>query len=78
MQETRGQSLDQEDPLEKEMQLTSVFFPGKSQGQRSLVGYSPWGCKSDMTQQLLASPITTGQDSESERRGVEAMNTWKP
>ena len=26
-----------------------VFFPGKSFGQRSLAGYSPWGCKeSDM------------------------------
>ena len=27
-----------------------VFLPGKSHGQRSLVGYSPWVCKqSDMT-----------------------------
>ena len=24
---------------------TQVFLPGKSHGQRSLVGYSPWGCK---------------------------------
>ena len=23
----------------------SVFLPGKSYGQRSLVGYSPWGCR---------------------------------
>ena len=22
-----------------------VFLPGKFHGQRSLVGYSPWGCK---------------------------------
>ena len=30
-----------------------VFLPGESHGQRSLVGYSPQGCKeSDMTQQL--------------------------
>ena len=30
-----------------------VFSPGKSHGQRSLVGYSPWGHKqSDKTQQL--------------------------
>ena len=30
-----------------------LFLPGKSHGQRSLVGYSPWGCKeSDMTEQL--------------------------
>ena len=24
---------------------TPVFLPGKSHGQRSLVGYSPWGCR---------------------------------
>ena len=30
-----------------------VFFPGELHGQRSLVGYSPWGCKElDMTEQL--------------------------
>ena len=28
-----------------------IFLPGKSQGQRSLEGYSPWGRKeSDMTE----------------------------
>ena len=53
MQETRVQSLGWEDPLEKEWQPTPVFLPGKSHGQRSLVGYSPWGRKeSDMTEQL--------------------------
>ena len=34
-----------EDSLEKEMATRSIFFPGKSHGQRSLVGYSPWGHK---------------------------------
>ena len=29
----------------KKWQPTPVFLPGKSHGQRSLVGYSPWGCK---------------------------------
>ena len=29
-------------PLEKEIATTPVFLPGKSHGQRSLVGYSPW------------------------------------
>ena len=29
----------------EEMEPAPVFFPGKSHGQRSLVGYSPWGCK---------------------------------
>ena len=45
MEETRVQSQDWEDPLEKEMQPTPVFLPGESHGQRSLVGYSPKGCK---------------------------------
>ena len=39
-QETRVQSLGQEDPLEKEWQPTPVLLPGKSHGRRSLVGYS--------------------------------------
>ena len=30
---------------------TPVFLPGESYEQRSLMGYSPWGCKeSDMTE----------------------------
>ena len=33
--------LGGKDPLEKEMEPTPVFLPGKSHGQRSLVGYSP-------------------------------------
>ena len=27
-------------------QPTPVLLPGESHGQKSLVGYSPWGCKS--------------------------------
>ena len=46
MQETQVQSLGQEDPLEKGMGIpTPVFLPEELQGQRSLVGYSPWGHK---------------------------------
>ena len=33
-------------PWRRNWQLTSDFFPGKSHGDRSLVGCSPWGCKS--------------------------------
>ena len=29
----------------RKWQFTPVFLPGKSHGQRSLVGYSPWGHK---------------------------------
>ena len=58
MQETQVPSQGQEDPLEKEMQSTSVFLPGEFHGQWSLVGYSPWGRKeSDMTEQLTLSYV---------------------
>ena len=37
----------------RKWQLTPVFLPVKSHGQRCLVGYSPWGCKElDKTEQL--------------------------
>ena len=40
-------------PWKKEWLPTVVFFPGESHGQRSLVGYSPWGHKeSDTTERL--------------------------
>ena len=37
--------LGQEDPLEEGLAATPVFLPGEFHGQRSLVGYSPWGRK---------------------------------
>ena len=51
MQDTQVQFLGQEDLVEKEMEATVVFLPGKSHGQKSLAGYSPWGCK-ELTQLL--------------------------
>ena len=51
--ETRVPSLGWEDPLRRAWQPTPVFLPGESPGQRSLAGYSPYGCKeSDTTEQL--------------------------
>ena len=32
-------------PWRRKWQPTPEFLPGKSHGQRSLVDYSPWGCK---------------------------------
>ena len=49
MQETRVQSLGWEDPLEKGMQSTPIFWPREFHGQRSLVGYSPWSHKTSDT-----------------------------
>ena len=54
MQETRVRSLGQEDPLEKRKATTLAFLPGKSHGQRSLVGSSPRGHKDSETTEGLA------------------------
>ena len=32
-------------PWSRKWQSTPVFLPGKFHGQRSLMGYNPWGCK---------------------------------
>ena len=55
MQETQIRSLGCEDTWRREWESlrTPIFLPGESHGQRSLVGYSPWGCKeSDMTEKI--------------------------
>ena len=53
MWEIQARSLGQEDPLDKEMAIHSSTIAWKSHGQRSLVGYSPWGRKeSDTTERL--------------------------
>ena len=51
MRETWVWSLGQEDPLEKGMATHSIILAWRIHGQRSLMGYSPWGHKeSDMTE----------------------------
>ena len=51
MHETWIQSLDREDPPGKGMATPFSILALKSHGQRSLVGYSPWGGKeSDTTE----------------------------
>ena len=57
-QEMQVRSLSQEDPLQKKMATTPVFLPGKSHGEKSLVGYGPVGCKaSDTTEQLNTNTV---------------------
>ena len=46
-------------PWRRKWQPTPVFLLGKSHGQRSLVGYSPWSHKeSDLTEQLTLTTET--------------------
>ena len=59
VQETQVRSLGWEEPLERKWLPSPVFMPGESHGQRSLVGYSSWGCKEwDMTEWLTLSLFT--------------------
>ena len=44
----------------RKWQSTPGLLPGKSQGQRSLVGYSPWGRKELNTTEWLHFPFTYG------------------
>ena len=45
MQETRVRSLGREEPLEKGKGTHSSLLAWRIPDRRSLVGYSPWGCK---------------------------------
>ena len=49
MLETWVRSLGWEDPLEEEMATHSSILAGECHGQRSLMGYSPWGQKGSDT-----------------------------
>ena len=53
MQGMQVRSLDQEDPLEKEMAVHSRVLARNSRGQRSLAGYSPCGVKESDTAERL-------------------------
>ena len=55
--ETWVQSLGWEDPLRREWLPTPVFLSGEFHGQRSLVGYSPWGGHHQATNTLGASQV---------------------
>ena len=72
-QELQFWSLGQEDPWRRTWQRTLVFLPGKSRGQRSLAGYSPWGLKeSDLTEQL--STCFTDITSHQKRNTFSSLN----
>ena len=47
-------------PWRRKWQPTPIFFPREFHGQRSLVGYSPWGHKdSDTTEGLILIYLST-------------------
>ena len=60
MWETWVRSLGWEDPLEKEMAIHSSAIAWKIHGQRSLIGYSPWGRKESDTTERIHFHFTQG------------------
>ena len=56
MQETRFSPWVAKIPWRRKWQPIPVFLPGESLGQRSLVGYSPWGGKESDTNEWLTIP----------------------
>ena len=81
MQETWVWFLGWEDPLEKEMATHSsiLALPGEIHGQRSLMGYSPWGYQeSDTTEQLTDTHTHTHSSKyESESHSVVSDSLWQ-
>ena len=57
MQDTWVQSLGWKIPWRKKWKPIPVFLPGKSHAQRSLAGYSSWGCKELDTTKRLSTPL---------------------
>ena len=45
-------------------QHAPVFLPGKFHGQRSLAGYSPWGCKESDISEHTRMPMQPVENSE--------------
>ena len=66
MQETQVGSLGWEHPWRREWLPIPVFLLGEFCVQRSLLGYSPWGCKeSDTSEQLtLARSLFIGMKAK--------------
>ena len=63
MQEMWVRPLGRKIPWRRKWQLISIFLPGKSHGQRSLAGCSPWGRKElDVTRRLSMHACTHAGD----------------
>ena len=62
--ETQVQSLGCEDPLERKWQPTPVFLSGKSYGQKSVAGYSPWSSNESVTTEQLTFSLSKKRKSK--------------
>ena len=64
-------------PWRREWQPTPVFLAGKFHGQRSLVGYSPWGQKeSNMTEHMRTHVLATWRCTLGLQFAAERQEWW--
>ena len=89
MQETQFNPWVRKIPWRRGRQPTPVLLPGKSQGQRSLAGYRPWGgkesdtteateqqlCRSEVLTYLLANKLACHCFMASDRRQISRPET---
>ena len=69
-------------PWRRKWQPTPLFLPGKSHGQRSLMGYSPWGRKESATTERRSNGkqgsyehvLALGPELPSRRPSLSAVN----
>ena len=61
-------------PRRRKWQPTPVLLPGKFHGQRSLVGYSSWGCKESDTTSRLHSLTHAFEQSENLKRKAKCFS----
>ena len=68
-------------PWRRKLATIPVFLPGKSHGQKSLAGYSPWGCKRvghDLTIEQQRKIIITDKTVNSQKvKKISYMNTLR-
>ena len=64
-------------PWRRAWQPTLLFLPGESQGQRSLAGYSPWGCKeSDTTEATEHTHMQTNKEGRCSWTSTLKVRSW--
>ena len=76
MLETRFNPWVGKIPWRRKWQPTLVLLPGKSHGQRSLVGYSPWGHKESDTTEWLYLLKQRPDDCEEEETQRWGQRVW--
>ena len=69
IRQTQVRALGWEDPWRRKWQSTPVLLHGKSNGQRSLVGYSLWGRKESDTTERLSIPFYSMKSTSWEMLG---------